>query len=290
MRPRRSFLYMPATDWRKVEKAATELPVDCVCLDLEDGAALNRKAEARERALKALQSLEFGRREKLVRINPVGSGLETDDLAAVMPGGPDGIVIPKATSGADIEWVSAELSRLEAQYGLPVGQTRILVIVESALGIVNLREIASADARLAALIFGAEDLAGDVGIKRTPGAQEVFYARSAVVTYAAAFGLDAIDIVMPDFKDLEVLAAEAREGAGLGYVGKQIIHPNQIEPVHAAFTPTAEEVATARRIVEAHNAHQAQGRGAFALDGKMVDMPIVKAAERILARSQNLDN
>ena len=279
---------MPATDWRKIEKAATELDADCVCLDLEDGAALNRKAEARETAVKALRELDFGRSERLIRINPVGSRLEAEDLQAAVSAAPDGIVIPKAASAEHIRWVSERISALESEHGLQAGAIALFAIVESALGIVNLREIAGADERLACLIFGAEDLAGDVGARRTPGADEVFYARSAVVTHAAAFGLDAIDMVMADFHDLDALAAEAGVGAGLGYVGKQIIHPRQIASVQAAFTPTAEDVAAAARIVKAHATHQAQGQGAFALDGRMVDMPMVKAAERVLARAAGI--
>jgi citrate lyase beta subunit len=275
---------MPGSDRRKIEKAAA-LDVDVVCMDLEDGTALNRKAEARGTTLQALTALDFGRGERLLRINPVGSGLEQDDLEAVLPGKPDGVVIPKVNSAGEIQWVSEQLDRLEREHGIESGATRLWAIVETARAIVNLKEIASADTRLAALIFGALDFAVDVGAKATPEASEVFYARSAVVAHAAAFGLDAIDMVSVDFKDIEALRAEASYGARLGYVGKQIIHPDQIAPVQAAFTPSEEEVAEARRIVEAHEEHQRQGAGAFALDGKMVDMPVVRAAQRVLARA-----
>jgi citrate lyase beta subunit len=282
-RPRRALLYMPATDWRKVEKAATELEVDSVCIDLEDGVALNRKEEARVAAVKALQSLDFGPRERLVRINPVGSGLEANDLKTVVPARPDGIVVPKVNDAGEIRWVSKTVRRLQAEHGLP--PIILIAIVESARGIVNLREIAAADARLEALIFGAEDYASDVGAVRTEAAVEVLYARSAVAAHAAAFDLQAIDLVRTDYKDMEALAREARQGMELGFSGKQVIHPAQVPVVQAAFTPTAEEVAWARRVVAAHAEHQKKGAGAFALDGKMVDMPIVKAAERVLARA-----
>ncbi len=284
MRARRALLYMPGTDWRKIEKAAA-LDVDSACLDLEDGVALNRKEEARSTVAKALRTLDFVRTEKLVRINPVGSGLEADDLAAVVPAHPQGIVIPKVSSAEQIRWVSERLQELEDLSGIEAGSIYLIVIVESALAIVNLREIASADSRLQALIFGAEDLAGDIGAIRTPEAWEVFYARSAVVTHAAAFGLQAIDMVSVDYKNLDALRREARQGAEIGYSGKQVIHPDQVAPVQAAFTPSEEEIATARRIVEAHAEHQRAGKGAFALDGKMVDMPVVRAAERVLERA-----
>ncbi|MDH5605810.1 MAG: CoA ester lyase [Anaerolineae bacterium] len=280
MRPRRALLYMPATDRRKIEKAAG-LAVDTVCMDLEDGVALNRKEEARATAVQALAELDFGGSERLVRINRIGSGFEAADLEAVIPAGPDGIVIPKVESGGQILWAVEQIERLEQ--GAPV---YILAIVETARGIVNLKEIAGAHERLQALIFGAEDLAGDIGAVRTPEAWEVFYARSAVVTHAAAYNLQAVDLLSTDFRNHDLLKANLKRGIELGFSGVQIIHPDQIEPSQEAFTPTEDEIAAARRITAAHDEHQRGGVGAFALDGKMVDMPVVKAAERILARAK----
>ncbi len=285
MRARRALLYMPGDDLHKIRKAAT-LNVDCICMDMEDGVAVNRKAEARATIAAALQSLDFGRSERLARINPVGSGLEREDLAVVLPARPDGIVVPKVETGAQVRWVSAQIGAAENERGWPAGEIVLIVLVETARGIVNLAEIASADPRLQALIFGAEDLAGDIGATRTPEGWEVFYARSAVVTHAAAFDLQAIDMVFIDFRDAEGLSREAYQGARLGYSGKQIIHPAQVEPVQQAFTPSDQEIAQALRIMAAFSSHQEAGRGAFALDGKMIDAPIVKAAERVLARAR----
>ena len=281
---RRAMLYMPGSDWHKIEKATT-LGVDSVCMDLEDGVALNRKEEARATVAKALQELDFGSTERLVRINPVGSGMETNDLEALIATKPDGVVIPKVGTAKDIAWVSAKLGKLEDKHGHKHGSIYILAIVESAIGIVNLKEIAQADERVKALIFGALDLAGDIGAKLTSEANEVLYARSALVTHAAAFGLDAIDMVAVDFKDMAALEKEANQGAQMGYAGKQIIHPAQIEPVQTAFTPSEEDVAAARRIVEAHAKRQEEGAGTFAIDGKMVDMPVVRSAEKVLQRA-----
>ena len=284
-RVRRALLYMPGDDLRKIQKAA-KLGVDCVCLDIEDGTALNRKQAARETIADALRRIDFGRSERLVRINPIGSGLENDDLAATIGGRPDGYVLPKVESAEPIEWLCWRLTGAEQAHGWPIGSTRVLAIVETARGIVNLREIANCDRRVEGLIFGAEDLAGDIGATRTREGKEVLYARSAVVTYAAAFNLQAIDMVYVDFQDVEGLIRESLEGAQLGFTGKQIIHPGQVEPVQAAFTPSDEAIAHARRIVEAFDAHQADGAGAFALDGKMVDLPIVKAAQRVLDKAE----
>ena len=296
---------MPGDDLRKIQKATT-LGVDCICMDMEDGVALNRKAEARQTIAQALRSLDFGRSERLARINPVGSGLERDDLESVLPAHPDGIVIPKVEFAEQIQWVSQFISSYEKSSGwraaslaadrpaveLPDDQDPlpgphsgipILVGVETARGIVNLKEIVSADPRLEAIIFGAEDFAGDIGATRTAQGWEVFYARSATVTFAAAYGLQAIDMVQIDFKDSQRLYQEALEGAQMAFAGKQVIHPNQVEPVQRAFTPSDEAIAQAGQILLAFEEHQQIGKGAFALDGKMIDAPIVRAAERVLA-------
>ncbi len=284
MRARRALLYIPGHDERKIRKATT-LDVDCVCLDMEDGVALNRKAEARGTIPEALRRLDFGRAERLVRINPVGSGMEADDLAAGLETRPDGIVIPKVEDGDAVCWASDRIAAAEQANGWPQGAIVLIVMVETALGIVNLKEIARSDARLEALIFGAEDLAGDIGAIRTPAAWEVFYARSAVVTHAAAYGLQAIDMVYVDYGDTEGLIAEAAQASQMGYAGKQVIHPNQIGPVQEAFTPDDATIRHALRIMDAMREHQEAGQGAFSLDGTMIDMPLVKAAERVLARA-----
>jgi citrate lyase beta subunit len=254
-----------------------------VCLDLEDGVALSRRAEARAGVAEAFTALDFGESERLARINPVGSGMEAADLAAVLPARPDGLVVPKVAGPEQVRWVSRRITEFD-----PASPIRLLILIESALALVNLKEIASADRRVDALIFGAEDLAADIGASRTPDAREMDYARGAVVAHAAAFGLQAIDMVYVNFQDTEGLAREALQGAQRGYSGKQAIHPSQIEPIHRAFTPSDEEVAHARRVVEAYASHAGQGTGAFALDGKMVDMPVVKAAERLLARARTV--
>jgi citrate lyase subunit beta-like protein len=155
--------------------------------------------------------------------------------------------------------------------------------VETARGIINLAQIAAADPRLEAIIFGADDFASDVGATRTPEGREVFYARGAVVTHAAAFGLQAIDMVYTNFHDSEGLRKEALDGARMAFAGKQIIHPNQVGPVQEAFTPGDEAIAHAIRLMQEYEKHQQAGVGAFVVDGKMVDAPIVKAAQRVLA-------
>jgi citrate lyase beta subunit len=284
MHSRRALLYMPGDDWKKITKALT-LGVDCICMDMEDGVAASRKAEARTTIARALQELDFGRSEKLARINAVGSGLEKEDIEAVLPYRPDGIVIPKVEAYDQIQWAHANIEAAESRHGWPVNSIRVLIGVETAGGILNLREIA-AHPRLDAIIFGGEDYAASVGATRTPEAVELLYARSAVVTACAAFDLQAIDMVTIDFKDLELVRLEAGFGARLGYSGKQIIHPAQVEPAQSAFTPGEQAIAHARRIVETFEAAQKSGAGAYALEGRMIDMPLVKNARKVLDRAK----
>jgi citrate lyase beta subunit len=283
MRARRALLYMPGVDWRKMEKAAG-LDLDSACLDLEDGVAPERKAEARQLVVKALGELDFGRTERLVRVNAVDSGLAEEDLNAVLPARPDGIVLPKVADADQLRAVAERIAIAEMAQGQAPGSIALLAQIESAMGLVNLKEIA-ASRGLSALVFGAEDYAGDLGAVRTADAEEVFYARSAVVAHAAAFGLQAIDMLWSDFKDAKGLKQLAAQGARLGYSGMQVIHPDQVALVQAAFTPSDDEVNYARKVIAAYEAHAAEGTGAFALDGKMVDMPMVKAARRVLARA-----
>jgi citrate lyase subunit beta-like protein len=284
MHSRRALLYVPGDDRHKIEKALT-FGVDCICLDMEDGVAPSRKPAARVEIAKALRELDFGKSERLARINHVGSGLEKDDIQAVLPAHPEGILIPKIEEPSQAQWASEIIEAAELEHGWQLNSIRLLVDVETARGVLNLKEIAT-HPRLDALIFGGEDFAVSVGATRTPEAVELMYARQAVLTAAAANGLQAIDIVTIDFKDLDALRREAEFGAGLGYSGKQIIHPNQVEPVQMAFTPNEQAIANARRIVEEFAASEKAGKGAFALDGKMIDRPLVRNAEKVLERAK----
>jgi citrate lyase beta subunit len=284
MHSRRSILYVPGNDRHKIEKSLS-FGADCICLDLEDGVAQNRKAEARQTVAAALRELTFGTSEKLVRINPVGSGLEKDDIESVLPSRPDGIVLPKAESLEQVQWVSEKIEAAELAHGWPLGSIRLIVDVETAKGILALEEIAS-HPRLEALIFGAEDYAASIDAVRTAEGWEVFTARSLVVLHAKASGLQALDMVTVGFRDLDRVRSEAAFGAQLGYTGKQVIHPAQVGPVQEAFTPDDASIEKARRLVETFEAHQWEGRGAFGLDGQMIDMPLVKAAQNVLERAK----
>ncbi|MBL8080741.1 MAG: CoA ester lyase [Anaerolineales bacterium] len=283
MHSRRALLYMPGDNWKMITKSIT-LGVDSICMDMEDGAAVNKKAEARETIIRALREIDFGASEKLARINSVGSGWEKDDIEAVLPYRPDGIVIPKVESFEQVDWAGRIIEGAELQHGWPLNSIRILIGVETAKGILNLKEIAS-HPRLDAIIFGGEDFAASIGATRTRDAVELLYARQAVIVACAANDLQAIDIVTIDYKDLDALRVESEFGAGLGFSGKQIIHPNQVRVVQDAFTPSEEAIAHAKRIVETFEASQKEGKGAYSLDGKMIDMPLLKSAQKVLARA-----
>ncbi|HLO29477.1 MAG TPA: CoA ester lyase [Anaerolineales bacterium] len=285
MHSRRALLYMPGDDRRKIEKAAT-LGVDCICMDMEDGVAITRKAEARAVIAEAMKDLEFGNSERCIRINSFGSGFEKFDLAAAVATNPDTIVVPKVETAEQVRSISEYIETYELSSKMKVGSIGLLVGVETAKGILNLKEIAGSDKRLEAIIFGAEDFAASVGAMRTREATEVLYARSAVVTACAANDLQAIDMVFIDFRDIEGLRLEAEQGARLGFSGKQIIHPNQVTAVQEAFTPSREAIAYAQRVVNSFAASQKEGKGAFALDGKMIDMPLLKNAQKVLERAR----
>ena len=285
MHSRRALLYMPGDDRRKIEKSTT-LGVDCICMDMEDGTAVNRKAEARTVIAQAMKELHFGTSERCIRINSIGSGFEKDDLASALAAGPDSIVVPKIETAEQVRWVSDQIESFELANNLKLGSIRLLIGVETARGILNLKEIAEADKRLEAVIFGAEDYAASVGATRTKEATEVLYARSAVVAACAANDLQAIDMVYIDFKDSEGLRLEAEQGAGLGFSGKQVIHPNQVPVAQEAFTPSDDAIAYAKRVVESFESSQKEGKGAYALDGKMIDMPLLKNAQKVLDRAK----
>jgi len=285
MHSRRALLYMPGDDRRKIEKATT-LGVDSICMDMEDGVAAHKKAEARAVIAQAMKELDFENSERCIRINGIGSGLEKRDLVAALTTNPDAIVVPKIETAEQVKWVSEHIESYELSSNLNIGAIRLLIGVETAKGILNLKEIAESDKRLEAIIFGAEDYATSIGATRTKEATEVLYARSAVVTACAANDLQAIDMVYIDFRDLEGLRVEAEQGAGFGFSGKQVIHPNQVSVAQEAFTPSDKAIEYAKRVVETFEASRKEGKGAYALDGKMIDMPLLKNAQKVLDRAK----
>jgi citrate lyase beta subunit len=288
-KPRRALLYVPGRELSKIQKALT-LNVDCLCFDLEDSIAFTQKDQAREQVTQAFSTYAFGNAEKLVRINGEGTIYFEKDLAAVISAHPDGIVIPKVESPAIIKRVSQLLKKAETSNGWERESICILAIVETAAGIINLGSICQSTNRLKAVIFGAEDFAANIGATRTEEGWEVFHARSEILMFCAAFGLQAIDMVNNNYRDLAPVKLEAIQGARLGFSGKQVIHPSQVEIVQSAFSPTREEVARARQVVELYSEQQRQGKGALGFEGRLIDMPVFRQAENILARARRSEN
>lgn len=285
MRSRRALLYVPGSDLHKIEKAAA-LGVDGVILDLEDGVTANRKDEARAIILNALNTLNFGSSERLVRINPFYNGRAQADLLAVLPGKPNAIVVPKVDSPSILAEVDEIITRAEESARMEKGSIEIIATIESAQAFVNLPAICAATNRLTGVVFGAEDFTADAGMTRTPSGIELLYARSALALHAAAFELQAIDMVQTNFSDVERLITEARQAADLGYAGKQVIHPAQVAPVQKVFTPDQAAIEHAQRIIAGAAEAAEGGRGAFSLDGEMVDLPVIKRAQIILTRAR----
>jgi citrate lyase beta subunit len=277
---------MPGDDRRKIEKGAA-LGVDGVIMDIEDGTALHRKQEARDTIREALATVDFGRAGKLVRVNPPETNWTRDDILQTIGGKPDAYVVPKVESAETVQTVSEWIGQLEARNGWAYGTVRLLAMIETARGVLNAAQIAEADPRLDALVLGSEDLASTIGATRTPEGWEIFYARGAVVIAAGANDLLALDSIYADFQDEAGLRADALRAAGMGFTGKCAIHPKQVGPIQEIFTPGAEAVDRARRLVEAFAAQQEAGAGAFTFEGKMVDMPMLRSAERVLARARD---
>lgn len=281
----RSMLFVPGDQPRMMEKARA-LPADALILDLEDGVAAKDKPQARTLIREALAAGFPPDRAVWLRPNALATGLFEDDLLACLLPGVSGIVLPKSRSARDVAVADGVIGSLARTRGIESGAVRLALLVETPQAVLRAADLAEASARTAALIFGADDLAGEMGLQRTPGNDEVRDARAHVALAAHAGGLEAIDIVYTAVRDLEGLARECREGKAMGYTGKQVIHPGQLEPVHAVFSPSADETAWARRIVDAY---QAAPRGALVVDGRMVDAPIVRQAERILARAGRVE-
>lgn len=290
LRIRKSLLFTPGDSMHKIQNAA-RLDADSIIMDLEDSVTPVRKATARQTVAEALRSVDFGGRERLICINPVGSDLSAMDLAdvdleATVSAQPDGYIVPKVEDAAHLQHVDQYLTDVERRNDWPLLSIRLFALIETARGLMNLREIGGSSSRLDALIFGAEDLAGDMGATRTRAGLEILYARSAVVTAAVAFGLQAIDTVFVDLADQEGLREDCVRVQQMGYLGKLAIHPQQLGVINGVFSPSSEDVAAAQRIVQAYETQQAEGVGAFQLDGRLIYLPMVRAARRILARAE----
>ncbi len=277
-RLRRTRLYLPGNEPKFFSNAGLHGP-DGVVLDLEDSVAPGEKDAARLVVRNALRSAEFYGAERMVRINQGRPGME--DLRFVVPQNPDVVVIPKCEDPDQVREIGSEIGGLERRHGIAPG-ILLLPIIESALGVVNAYAIASSSSRVCALAIGLEDYTADIGVERTAEGLESLFARMTIVNAAKAAGVQALDSVFSDIDDTVGLRDTALRARSLGFDGMGCIHPRQIEVIHAAFAPSAEEIRKAEEVVRAAQDAQRRGSGVVALGSKMVDAPVVMRAERIL--------
>lgn len=294
----RSLMFVPGHRQRMIDKALG-LNADVLFLDLEDGVPPNEKdtarqliAEALDRSVGACPPPEApGHRPlRYVRINAIGHERMDTDLESVLRPGLDGLCLPKVETSDEIQFVDSLLDQREGPAGLEQGSIRCVVAIESALGLLNAAAIAAASPRIVGLMFGAEDFGNDLGLptRREAEASELIYARSAMVVAAASAHIGSIDGVWPDIQDPDGLLLDAQQARRLGFSGKSLIHPGQIDIVNSVFSPDEGEVDFARRVIEAFEEAQRKGEGAIAFGGQLVDLPIVNRARRTLAMHEAL--
>ena len=230
----------------------------------------------------------MGRTLRYVRINAIVSPWFADDLEAVVRPGLDGLVLPKVDTPQELQQADAQVAAREAAAGVAPGSVRYIVAIESPRGLLNVAAIAAASERVAALMFGAEDYGRELGlpVKREGEAAELIYARSAFVNGAAAAHVQAVDGVWPDIQDAAGLERDCLQSRRLGFTGKSLIHPGQIDAINRAFSPTPEEIEYSRAVVAAFDAAQAKGEGSIAFGGQLIDLPIVERARRTLALAE----
>lgn len=292
-RPRRSLHFVPGGNDRMLTKALGTR-ADSLILDLEDAVTPERKDEARSVVAAWLSEVDFGTKERTVRMNPLDTPWGYADLEATMATPPDAYVVPKPDTLEELNAIDAELSRLERLHGHPdQGVGLILIAAETPLGALNVPNLPKCP-RVQAMSWGAEDLSATLGVpgnRDESGSYLPVYQHCRVITLlsAAAGGVQPIDAVYVDFRDIDGLQEECNEGARLGFTGKISIHPNQIDVINAAFTPTSEQVAEAIALIEAFDQAQAEGRMAFTFNGQMVDAPHLNRARAIVDRARQIE-
>ena len=281
MRLRRSLLYVPGN----MPGMLQNIPVfeaDGVMIDLEDAVPLVEKDSARLLARNFLRSYQDRNKEMFVRINALDTPYAADDLREVLPALPTGIRLPKADHPEIVERLDTLLTEQEEKLGLPIGHFKIIPSIESAQGVLNCVATARASSRLVALAFGAEDYTASMEIDRTRTGEELFSARTQVVWAAKAAGVQAIDSIFSDVNDMDGLRAETVLVKRLGFTGKSLVNPRQIEVIHDVFRPTAEEIGHALEVMAAIKRAREMGTGVISLKGRMVDAPVVTRAARTI--------
>jgi citrate lyase subunit beta/citryl-CoA lyase len=281
VRPRRSVLYMPGSNARALEKAR-ELPADCLILDLEDAVAPEAKGQAREAIVKALQRGGFGDREVLVRINGLDTRWWVEDLAVIAAAKPDAVLVPKVSDPHQLQDLAARIVDMGTDPHI-----RVWAMMETPLAMLNVGEIAAAaldsETRLAGFVMGTNDLAKDTRARLVPGRAPMLPWLMNCVAAARAYGLEILDGVYNDLGNAEGFVEECRQACDLGFDGKTLIHPRQIEPCNEAFSPSPEEVETARKMIAAFDLPENDNKGVIQIDGRMVERLHAEMARRTVA-------
>ena len=281
IRPRRSVLYMPGSNARAIEKART-LPVDGIIIDLEDAVAPDAKLAARAQVVEAVRSGGFGTREVLIRINGLDTDWSSDDLTAAAEAAPDGILVPKILNSKQLELIGQRLLDMATPH-----KTRIWAMVETPFAVLNIRDIAHAAAdsetRLAGFVLGTNDLAKETRARLVPGRAPMLPWFSVCIAAARAYGIDILDGVYNDIGDMEGFRRECEQARDFGFDGKTLVHPSQVDPCNEVFSPGAEEVAEARKIIAAFDLPENRQKGVVMLDGRMVERMHADIARRTVA-------
>jgi len=279
-RPRRSLLFMPGSNARALEKARV-LPADGIILDIEDSVAAEAKGLAREQIAQALAAGGFGHREVLIRTNALDTPWWADDVKMAAEAGPDGILVPKVSSVEDLATIARCLSQANAQ-----SSVRVWSMIETARAVLHAKELAAAsrnvEPRLAGFVFGPNDISRETRIKMQPGRATMLPMITHCILATRAYGLEILDGPYSDFSNVHGFSQECAQARDLGFDGKTLIHPGQIEACNAIFTPPAEEVARARSIIAAFELPENASRGAISMDGQMVERLHAEMARRTI--------
>ncbi len=284
---RRSMLFLPGNNPNLLINSNC-LGADAVIFDLEDAVSPDQKDAARILVRNTLRYMDLRGCERIVRINSIDTPYWKKDIDMVTPFSPELILLPKTGTPRDVLAASAYLAQAEERLGLENNTIGLMPLIETALGVENAFAIASADSRVQALFLGAEDLTADLQCKRTKGSQEIAYARSRLVNAARAAGVEVYDTPFTDVNDDEGIEVDAACAKAMGFTGKSSISPRHVEVINRIFSPTMAEIEYAMRVMDAITRAKAQGKGAIALQGKMIDAPIVARAQRTLQMARAL--
>ncbi|TGE39647.1 CoA ester lyase [Desulfosporosinus fructosivorans] len=273
---RRSMLFMPGNNPGMLQDAAI-LGADSIILDLEDAVSLTEKDSARILVREAIKTIDYSEVEVVVRVNPLDTEFGPHDVDMIARVKPDTLLIPKANE-EQIKLVDKMLDQIESEEGYLAGSIKLIALIETAVGLETVYNVIQASTRVVGVLLGGEDLTADLGIARTREGEEIFYARNKVATACRALKVDSIDTPFTDTDDYEGLAEDTAKAKSLGMTGKSAINPRQIEIIHSVFAPSEAELNHALRVLDAMEEAEKEGKGVFALDGKMIDAPVINRA------------